>query len=150
MIEAPSVDGQIVSAMVEEIVSMDDNRAMVAVGTKGRHWLVEMPLTEGEAKAASRFTDAVFGKDNASRGLRDEDPFDLYDWLLKSHANMTQEHVDGFFEQNPTVAHYKGLPLKDARVRIAREYTKWMWLRSQQDKATKVVQAQEDMPIIKF
>jgi hypothetical protein len=83
----------------------------------------------------------VFGKDSASRGLSDDDPFDLYDWLLKAHANMTQEQVDKFFEQNPTVAHYKGLPLKEARVRVAREYTKWTWMRSQQDKAAKARQA---------
>jgi hypothetical protein len=49
--------------------------------------------------------------------------------------------VDKFFEQNPTVAHYKGLPLKEARVRVAREYTKWTWMRSQQDNAAKARQA---------
>ena len=114
---------------------------MLAVGANGRHWLVEMPLTAGEAQAARRYTDAVFGKDNASRGLRDDDPFDLYDWLLKAHANMTQEQVDKFFEQNSTMAHYKGLPLKEARVRVAREYTKWTWMRSQQDKASKAQRA---------
>ncbi len=100
-----------------------------------------MPLTAGEAQAARRYTDAVFGKDNASRGLRDDDPFDLYDWLLKAHANMTQVQVDKFFEQNPTVAHYKDPSLKEARVRVAREYTKWTWMRSQQDKAAKAQQA---------
>lgn len=140
VIEAPDMDGKAVRATVEEISSWGDDRAMLAVGANGRHWLVEMPLTEGEAQAARRFTDAVFGKDNASRGLRADDPFDLYDWLLKAHANMTQEQVDRFFEQNPTVAHYKGLPLKDARVRVAREYAKWTWIRSQHDKAAKVQQ----------
>lgn len=54
---------------------------------------------------------------------------------------MTQEQVDAFFEQNPTVAHYKGLPLKEARVRVAREYTKWTWMRSHQDQAAKTQQA---------
>lgn len=137
MIEVPDMDGKTVRATVEEISSWGEDKAMIAVGANGRHWLVEMPLTAGEAQAARRYTDAVFGKANASRGLRDEDPFDLYDWLLKAHANMTQEQVDKFFERNPTVAHYKGLPLKEARVRVAREYTKWTWIRSQQDKAAK-------------
>jgi hypothetical protein len=141
MIEVPDMDGKAVHATVEEISSWGDDKAMVAVGAKGRHWLVKMPLTAGEAQAARRYTDAVFGKDNASRGLRDDDPFDLYDWLLKAHANMTQEQVDKFFEQNPTVAHYKSLPLKEARVRVAREYTKWIWVRSHQDKAAKAQQA---------
>ena len=50
---------------------------------------------------------------------------------------MTQVQVDKFFEQNPSVAHHKGLPLKHARVRIAREYTKWMWIRSQRNKSAK-------------
>jgi len=141
MIEVPDMDGKTVRATVEEISSWGDDKAMLAVAANGRHWLVEMPLTTGEAQAARRYTDAVFGKDNASRGLRDSDPFDLYDWLLKAHANMTQEQVDAFFEQNPTVAHYKGLPLKEARVRVAREYTKWTWMLSQQDKAAKAQQA---------
>jgi hypothetical protein len=141
MIEAPDMDGKTVCATVEEICSWHDDKAMLAVGANGRHWLVEMPLRPGEAQAARRFTDAVFGKDNASRGLRDDNPFDLYDWLLKAHANMAEEQVDGFFERNPSVAHYKGLPLKDARVRVAREYTKWTWTRSQQDKAAKVQKA---------
>lgn len=141
MIEVPDMDGKTVRATVEEISSWGDDKVMLAVGANGRHWLAEMPLTAGEAQAARRYTDAVFGKDNASRGLRDDDPFDLYDWLLKAHANMTQEQVDKFFEQNPTVAHYKGLPLKEARVRVAREYTKWTWMLSQQDKAAKAQQA---------
>jgi hypothetical protein len=136
VIEVPDMDGKSVRATVEEICSWGDN-AMVAVGAEGSHWFVKMPLTAGEAQAASRYTDAVFGKDNASRGLRDSDPFDLYDWLLKAHANMKQEQVDAFFEQNPTVAHYKGLPLKEARVRVAREYTKWTWIRGQQDQTIK-------------
>jgi hypothetical protein len=140
MIDVPDMDGKTVRATVEEICSLGDN-AMLAVAANGHHWFVKMPLTAGEAQAASRYTDAVFGKDNASRGLRDSDPFDLYDWLLKAHANMTQEQVDAFFEQNPTVAHYKGLPLKEARVRLAREYTKWTWMRSQQDQAAKAQQA---------
>jgi hypothetical protein len=46
-----------------------------------------------------------------------------------------------FFVQNSSVAHYKSLPLKEARVRIAREYTKWTWMRSQQEKAAKVQKA---------
>jgi hypothetical protein len=126
---------------VEEISSWGDDKAMLAVGANGRHWLVEMPLTTGEAQAASRYTDAVFGKDNASRALRNDDPFDLYDWLLNAYAKMTQEQVDKFFERHPTVAHYKGLPLKQARIRVAREYTKSMWMRSQHDKAAKAQQA---------
>ena len=113
---------------------------MVAVGANGSHWFIKMPLTAGETQAARRYTDAVFGKDNASRGLRDSDPFDLYDWLLEARANMTQEEMDKFFEQNPTVAHYEDLPLKQARVRVAREYTKWTWMRSQQDRTAKAQQ----------
>ncbi|WP_082490761.1 SEC-C domain-containing protein [Aureimonas sp. Leaf454] len=141
MIEVPDMDGETVRATVEEISSWGDDKAMLVVGANGRHWLVEMPLTAGEAQAARRFTDAVFGKDNASRSVHDDDPFDLYDWLLKAHANMTQEQVDDFFERNPTVDYYKDLPLKEARVRVAREYTKWTWMRTQQDKAAKSLQA---------
>jgi len=135
MIEVPDIDGRIVCATVEDVSSWGEDKAMLAVGANGRHWLVDMPLTAGEAQAARRYTDAVFGKDNASHRLRDNDPFDLYDWLLKAHANMTQEQIDKFFQQNPTVARYKGLPLNEARVRVAREYTKWIWMRSEREKA---------------
>ncbi|MGO7092162.1 YecA family protein [Rhizobium leguminosarum] len=134
VIEVPDMHGKTVEATVEEVSSLDD-KVMVAVGAKGHHWFVQMPLTAGEAEAARRYTDAVFGKDNASRGLRSDDPFDLYDWLLKAHANMAQDQVDSFFERNPAVAHFKNLRLAEARVRVAREYTKSMWISSQQYKA---------------
>lgn len=146
MIEVPDMDGNTVRATVEEISSWGDDNAMLAVGANGRHWLVEMPLTPGEAQAARRYTDAVFGKDNVSRKLRDDHPFDLYDWLLKSYANMTQAQVNKFFERHPSVAHYKGLPLKEARVRVAREYTKLIWMRSEQHKVAKAQQANEPLP----
>lgn len=136
-VEVPDMTGQNVRATVEEISSWGKDKAMLVVGANGRRWLVEMPLTSGEAMAARRYTDAVFGKENASRGLRNDDPFDLYDWMLKAHIKMTQKQVDDFFDRNPTVAHHKGLPLKDARIRIAREHTKWTWIRSQQAKAAK-------------
>ena len=83
----------------------------------------------------------MFGNESASHDLRVDDPFDLYDWLLKAHANMTQEQVDQFFERNPTVAHWKDLPLKEARVRVAREHTKWTWIRNGQKKAAEAQQA---------
>lgn len=134
MIEVPDMGGNTVLAKVEEITSWGDDKAILVVGANDCYWLVEMPLTIGEAQAAHRYTDAVFGKANVSRRLREDDPFDLYDWLLDEYANMTQEQVDNFFEQNSTFAEYKGLPLREARVRIAREYTKLMWLRSQQDR----------------
>lgn len=134
IVEVPDMDGEIVLATVEEICSMGETNAMLAVGANGHHWLIKMPLTADESRAARRYTDAVFGKENASRRLREDDPFDLYDWLLSAHANMTQEQADDFFKRYPTVARYRGLPLKDARVRVAREYTKWLWVSSQQGK----------------
>jgi hypothetical protein len=48
---------------------------------------------------------------------------------------MTQEQADKFFDEHLTVQHYKGLTLKEVRVRIAREYTKWMWMRKEQKMA---------------
>jgi hypothetical protein len=135
-IEVPDIDGKLVQATLEEICSLGEV-AMLGVAANGRRWFVNMPLTLGEAQAARRYTDAVFGKNNASRRLRDNDPFDLYDWLLEAHASMTQEQVDNFFERNPSVAQHRSLPLSEARVRVAREYTKWMWMHSQRDKVAK-------------
>jgi len=129
----PDEHGQEVPVTIEEIASMGDKAmAIVRDETASKRWTVQIPLTEGEAKAAARFTDAVFGKDNASRGISDKDPIGLYDFLLSANANLTQEQADKFFTDHPTVQHYKDLPLKEARVRIAREYTKWMWARKGQ------------------
>jgi hypothetical protein len=135
VMEVPDMDGKTVLARVEDICSLGQDEAMVCVGANGCHWLVKMPLTEGEVIAARRYSDAVFGKDNSSRRLRYDDLFDHYDWLLEVYANMTQEQTNEFFMQNPNLAHYQSLPLNDVRVRIAREYTKSMWARIQHDKA---------------
>jgi hypothetical protein len=135
VIEVPDDEGKNVRATVTEIASMG-NEAAVAVTANGRHWLVKMPLSEGEAEAAERYSDAIFGKDNASRGLRENDPFDLYDFLLRSRSTMTQENVAKWFERHPHLQQFKDLPLEEARRRIAREETKWTWERSQQRRRT--------------
>lgn len=142
-IELPDKDGRIVRATVEELASLDDT-AMLAVHANGRRWMVQMPLTPAEAQAALRYTDAVFGKDNAPRGLRDDDPFDLYDWMLEVYAGMTQQDVDKFFDGNSTVARYRDLPIEDARRRVAREYTKRFWQMSQQDKLQRTLESNSD------
>jgi hypothetical protein len=120
--------GKEVVTRVTEITSVD-NKAMVAVYDAGqdRAWIVEVPLTDGEIKAAARFTDAIFGKDNASRRLRDDNPFDLYDWLLNAYANITAEQLAKLFREDANLHQYEQLPLKEARVRLCREYTKSMW-----------------------
>lgn len=130
-IDMKDEDGKPIKAKIVEIASME-NEAAVVLSAKGRNWFGKVPLSYGEAKAAERFTDAVFGKDNASKSLSEDHPFDLYDFFLRAGAQMTQAQVDRFFNDNPTVNHYKGLPLKEARIRIAREYTKWTWIKSQQ------------------
>lgn len=135
IVDANDLQGRAVKAKVTEICSMGD-KAVVALTADGRSWLAEMPLSTGEAAAAKRFTDAIFGKENASRGLSEDHPFDLYEFLLRAHTNLTQEQVVRFFAENPTASQYKELPLKEARVRIAREHTKWMWIKkAQQDQS---------------
>jgi hypothetical protein len=99
-------------------------------------WLQEFPLTEGQTQAAARFTDAIFGKDNASRGLRDSDPFDLYDWFLKMYADTKPEQLAKLIHEDAGLRQYEGLSPAEARVRLAREYTKRMWATSQARKAT--------------
>jgi hypothetical protein len=129
----PDQHGEEVAVCVEDIASMGDKAsAIVHNVVANERWVVHFPLSDGEAKAAVRFTDAIFGKSNASRGLREDDLFGLYDFFLKAQEKMSQEQVDKFFHENPTVSLYKGLPLKNARARIAREYTKWMWARKAQ------------------
>ena len=103
IVDTEDLQGRTVKARVTEICSMGD-KAVVALTAGGSSWLAEMPLTAGESAAAKRFTDAVFGKDNASRGLSEDHPFDLYEFFLRAHANITQERVDRFFAEIPRSA----------------------------------------------
>jgi hypothetical protein len=122
-------DGNRVTVRIEDITSMGDKAvAMVRDVTTNSTWLQEFPLTEGQKQAAGRFTDAIFGKDNASRGLRDSDPFDLYDWLLKVYADAKPEQLAKLFREDEGLRQFEGLSPAEARVRIAREYAKRIWL----------------------
>lgn len=133
IVDTEDFEGKPVKAKVTEIASMDDH-AMVALTANGRNWLAKMPLTPGEAAAAKRYSDAIFGKDNASRKLREDDPFDLYDFFLRAHENMTQEQCNKLLKQTPMFQQYKCLPLKELRIRVAREYTKIMWAKKHEKK----------------
>lgn len=132
MLEVPNEAGELVAARVEEIVSMNDTAWVIVHDAKeNKRWHATFPLTPEESSAAKRYTDAIFGKSNASRGLRHDDPFDLYDWMLKCYGGMTQEQVTKAIRDQPAFRKFEGLPLKEVRIGIAREYTKWMWARSQ-------------------
>jgi hypothetical protein len=121
-------DGNEVAVRVEEIVSMGDKAAaMVHDVATNERWLAEFPLTEGEKLAAARFADAIFGKDNASRRLRDSDPFDLYDWLLKVYADAKPEQLAKLIREDAGLRQFEGLSPAEARVRLAREFTKRLW-----------------------
>ena len=100
----------------------------------GAGWRSSRELTEGETKAAARFTDAIFGKDNVSRRLRDGDPFDLYDWLLKAYAGTTPAQLAKLFREDANLRQYVGLSPHEARARLAREYTKRIWAMSKEKK----------------
>ena len=130
-------DGNGVTARIEDIASMGDKAvAIVRDVATNNTWLQEFPLTKGQTQAAARFTDAIFGKENASRGLRDSDPFELYDWLLKVYADAKPEQLAKHFREDAGLQQYEGLSPGEARVRLAREYTKRIWARSQAKEAT--------------
>jgi hypothetical protein len=133
----PDEHGDEVAVRVEDIAVMGD-KAMVAVRdvATNRSWWAQFPLTEGETQAATRFTDAIFGKDNASRGLRDTDPFDLYDWFLKVYADAKPEQLAERIREDTGLRQYEGLSPAEARLRLAREYTKRVWAMSQTRKET--------------
>jgi hypothetical protein len=133
----PDENGNEIDVRVEEISSIGD-KAIVAVYhvATNRRWLAQFPIIESETRAVARFTDAIFGKDNASPPLRDSDPFDLYDWLLKAHADTTPEQLSKLFREDLGLQRYEGLSPAEARVRLARELTKRMWAMSQSRKQT--------------
>jgi hypothetical protein len=129
---APDQHGKEIAFRVEEISSMGDHAMLVGHDqATGERSMISYPLTEGEAKAAARYTDAIFGKPNASRKLREDDPFDFYDWILKGYAETTPEQLAKLFREDANLSRYEGLSPDQARVRLAREYTKAMWFRSQ-------------------
>ena len=136
VIRVPDQDGKDISVRVEEVCSVGDH-VMLAVHDEAtqRRMIISYPLTDNEAKAASRYTDAVFGKSNASRKLREDDPFDLYDWLLNAYADTTPEQLAKLFREDAHLSKFEGLPLAAARVRLAREYTKALWLQAQKKPA---------------
>jgi hypothetical protein len=98
--------------------------------------LQEFSLTEGQTQAAARFTDAIFGKDNASRRIRDSDLFDLYDRLLKKYADAKPEQLAKLFREDEDLRQFEGLSPAQARARLAREYTKRIWTTSPAKKVT--------------
>ena len=130
-------DGNGVTVRIEDISSMGDKAiaAVRDVATNSR-WLQEFPLTEGETQAAARFTDAIFGKDNASRSMRDSDLFDLYDWFLIQYADTKPEQLFKLIREDAGLRQFEGLSAAEARMRLAREHTKRMWPTSQARKAT--------------
>ena len=128
----PDETGQEVEVCVEDIASMGKSAmAIVHDAATGKRWMASIPLSEGEAEAAAHFTDAVFGKAEASHPLRHEDPFDLYDWLLSVYRGMTSDQISAALDASEHLRQFKGLPPEDARVRLAREYTKAMWSQRQ-------------------
>lgn len=120
--------------IVDELVSVGAELT-VAVRNEAtdQAWLYKMPLTEAEAQAASRYTDAVFGKSNASRSLREDDPFDLYDWIRKAYSRTTPEQLAKLMEE-PGWEPYRDLPTEEKRKRLARQYTKAIWAQSHPEK----------------
>lgn len=132
VIMAPDQDGREIPVRVEEVCSVGD-QAVLAVHDEatGRRLHIWYPLTASEAKAAARYTDAVFGKPNASRKLREGDPFDLYDWFLDAYSKATAEQLAKLFREDAHLRRFEGLSPVAARIRLAREYTKAMWSQAQ-------------------
>jgi len=135
MILVPNEHGEEITVQVEEVCSMGDTATLIvrdALSNSRR--MVSYPLTEGEANAAKEYTDAVFGKPNASRGLRQNDPFDFYDWMLDCYANTTPDQMRKIFQQQGQLQLYESLSPDEARVRLCREYTKGAWARATANK----------------
>jgi hypothetical protein len=133
MLLMPNEAGIEVATRVEDIVSIGDKATVVVHDiAANKRWLAQFPLSEAEVAAAAHFTDAVFGKSGTRLPLRETDPFDLYDFFLDTYGTITQEQADKLCAETPAFQRYKSLPLKEARVRIAREYTKLTWARRSQ------------------
>ncbi len=137
MIVLPDENGNEVTVCVDEIASLGDAATIfVRDIATNKTWSTIIPLTRRESQAAARFSDAIFGKENASRGLRTSDPFELYDWLLKAHSKVNPEQIARLISADVSLRQVAELSLTKARVRLAREYTKRIWAMSEARKRT--------------
>ncbi len=123
---------------VEEIAAENEKGYAFVVDpdTDDRH-CIQFALSPEESSAAAKYTDAVFGKDNPSTKIDEDDLFGLYDFHLRVYARSTPAQLKKLLEKMPHVQTPEELGLDQVRVRIAREYTKTLWdMRGQKRDAT--------------
>lgn len=134
ILEVPDEVGALTKVVVEELCSMAQKLCLIVYDPlTEKRWLVDMPMTESERKAAARFSDAVFGKPTAARKLSEDDPFDFYDSMLAVYGKTPADKLKNLMSDDPHLRQWASLPPAQARKRLAREYTKSMWARMKKD-----------------
>jgi hypothetical protein len=134
-IKVPDEAGNPVEGRITAITSADDGALVaVTIASPPRQIIARVPLTEQEAEAARRFSDAVFGVRNPSHRLAEGDLFGLYDWLRHAYADTPPTAFATRMERDPHMRQFGHLSAEDFRIRMAREDTKRIWVSAQANK----------------
>lgn len=120
----PRKDGSEGVGTITEITS-SGQEAWAAVHDESvdQSFLIKIPLTEQEAKAAAKLGNAIFGKPEGPQE-NITDPLRFYDRMLEVHADYKREYLLRQLEKHPQFDEYQKLSDDDLRIRVARQMTK--------------------------
>lgn len=106
-------------------VTANGNEALAAVydDETNESFIVKVPLSEREAKAAAKLGDVIFGKPVGPHQVI-TDPMRFYDRMLETHAKYQRPYLLRQLEKHPDFQAYQELPDDELRVRVAREMTR--------------------------
>lgn len=134
-IEVTDETGNPIEGRITEIASAGDGVwAIVTAGDPPRQLLGQVRVSEREAKAAQRYTDAVFGKSSASHPIAEGDLFGLYERMRERHADMSPADIAKRMDNDAHMRRFGNLSVEEFRIRVAREVTKRIWASAQADK----------------
>ena len=112
-----------VGRITEITASGDKAHAAIYEASTDKAYIITIPLTELEAKAAAKLGDAIFGKP-AGPQQNITDPLGIYDRMLEIHGNYGRESLLRQLTSHPQFLEFQDLSLEALRVRVAREITK--------------------------
>ncbi|MER8528270.1 hypothetical protein [Mesorhizobium sp. M1272] len=123
-------------------VTTNENEALAAVydPETDKAFIIRVPLSEQEAKAAAKLGDAIFGKPTGPHEVITE-PMRFYDRMLETHANYQRPYLLRQLEKHPNFPAFEQLSDAELRIRVARETTRQVVTMSDRD--TKNAKPQE-------
>lgn len=120
----PSQDGTESVGRIEEITAAGDEAYVIVSDDEAtRRVIVKMPLTDAEAKAATKYGDAIFGKPEGPHEII-TDPLRFYDRMLEIYRDYPRHSLLLQIEGHALADQFKSLCREELVTRVAREVTK--------------------------